>query len=382
MKLNERAMAKWAEEIRYAEPTPRPQAKPKRRNHPDSNGCFAQFHFHHYTLRRRRSMKQTLTRYWLVTAVLALALGAATPAKAQRVKLYLGTSQPGGSTFEIGTAMGKVITDNSGGKLEVSASLTGGSTANVRVLQKKNKRQPFQMGMTTSPAAYWGQNAKSPFKKKQDVLVLTALYPLTSGYVTYRDSGIKKWSDLVGRRFVVGGRGGSIYKINENALRYSGMYKKVKKEYFTNPQNAAAIKDKRVDAGFFFANAYNLVPAYMDLARTLKGKLHFFGPDEATLKKMIEGDPGVVRVVMPANSAPGQPSAVTTWGQMWTMVANSKMSKEHAYLVVKTLMDNRGKIQRYHPIGKLIGPKNALKGTKRLTFHPGAIRYWKEKGMM
>ena len=85
MKLNERAMAKWAEEIRYAEPTPRPQAKPKRRNHPDSNGCFAQFHFHHYTLRRRRSMKQTLTRYWLVTAVLALALGAANPAKAQRV---------------------------------------------------------------------------------------------------------------------------------------------------------------------------------------------------------------------------------------------------------------------------------------------------------
>ena len=40
-------------------------------------------------------MKQTLIRYWLVAAALALALGAATPAKAQRVKLYLGTSQPG-----------------------------------------------------------------------------------------------------------------------------------------------------------------------------------------------------------------------------------------------------------------------------------------------
>jgi TRAP-type uncharacterized transport system substrate-binding protein len=85
---------------------------------------------------------------------------------------------------------------------------------------------------------------------------------------------------------------------------------------------------------------------------------------------------------MPANSAPGQPNAVTTWGQMWTIVANSKMSNENAYLVVKTLMENRGKIARYHPIGKLIGPERALKGTKRLTFHPGAIRYWKEKGMM
>jgi len=248
-------------------------------------------------------MKRILIRCFLTAAALALSLS---PALAAETKLLLATSQPGGGTFEIGTAMGKVITDNSGGKLDVSASITGGSTANIRVLQKEDKDKPFRMAMVTTPAIYWGQNAKPPFKEAQDALVLTSLYPLTTIYATFKDSGIKKWGDLEGKRFVVGGRGGSIYIVTQNALRYSGLFEKVKKEFFTNPQNAAAIKDKRVDAGFFFLNAYVPAPAYMDLARTQEGQLHFFGPDEETLKKMEKNDPGVVRDEVPPGSIPGQ----------------------------------------------------------------------------
>lgn len=327
-------------------------------------------------------MGRLIVRAFTLLAALVIALALAGPAAAQAVKLELGTSQPGGGTFEVGTAMAKVITDNSGGKLEVSATLTGGSTANVRLLQKKDSRAPFRLGMTTSPAVYWAQAGKKPFKTKQDTLVLSALYPLTVLYVAPKTTGITKWADLKGRRFVVGGRGGSIYIATENALRYSAMHDKVKIEYFTNPQNAAAIRDGRVDAGYFFNNGFTPTPAYMDLARTMEGKLNFFGPDEATLKKMEERDPGIARIVLPANSAPGQPYDVVTWAQMWHLTANSKMSNDVAYQVVKLLMENHAQIQKYHPLGKLIGPETGLKGTKGLALHPGAARYWKEKGRM
>jgi len=319
-------------------------------------------------------------RFVLLAAACAVAVAAA-PAGAA-TKLTLGTSQPGGATFEIGTAMAKVISDNSGGKLQVSASLTGGSTANVRVLQKTDKLQPFRMGMATTPAIYWGQNAKKPFKKKQDVLALTALYPLTVVYATFKDSGIKKWADLKGKRFVVGGRGGSIYIVTQNALRHSGMYKTVKREFFTNPQNAAALKDKRVDAGFFFMNAYVPTPVYMDLARTQLGKLHFFGPDEATIKKLEKSDPGVVMDEVPAGRIPGHDKPIVSWGQMWALMVNSKMTNDMAYTVVKLLLENHAQIPRYHPIGKHINFKNALRGLDQLKIHPGAVRYWKEKGKM
>ena len=323
-------------------------------------------------------MSKIHTRLIPLAAGLALIIGMAPAADA--AKILLGTSQPGGATFEIGTAMGKVITDNSGGKISVDAAVTGGSTANVRTLQKKNKMQPFRMGMATAPAVSWGQTGRKPFKKPQDVLALGALYPLTTVYTTFKTTGIKKWSDLTGKRFVVGGRGGSIYIVTQLALKHSGV--KAKREFFNNNQNSAAIKDQRVDAGFFFLNGGVPAPVYMDLARTLSGKLHFFGPDEATIKKLAENEAGIVRDVVTAGSIPGYNQDVVSWGQMWTLMTNSKMSNDNAYAVVKTLYDNHAQISKYHPAGKFITKKTGLRGLRKLKMHPGAARYWKEAGMM
>ncbi len=325
-------------------------------------------------------MRKSTLRLITLAAGLALVIGTAPAANA--AKILLGTSQPGGATFEIGTAMGKVITDNSGGKISVSASITGGSTANVRTLQKKNKMQPFRIGMATAPAVSWGQTGRKPFKKPQDVLALGALYPLTTVYTTFKTTGIKNWFDLAGKRFVVGGRGGSIYIVTQIALKHSGMFKKVKREFFTNPQNAAAIRDQRVDAGFFFLNANVPAPVYMELARTLSGKLHFFGPDEATIKKLADTEAGIVRDVVGAGSIPGYNKDVVSWGQMWTLMTNSKMSNDNAYGIVKALYDNHKQITKYHPTGKFVTKKTGLRGMKKLKIHPGAARYWKESGMM
>jgi TRAP transporter TAXI family solute receptor len=316
-----------------------------------------------------------------LAAGIALILGAPPMANAA-TKVLLGTSQPGGATFEVGTAMSKVITDNSGGKIIVEASVTGGSTANVRVVQKKGKTLGFRMGMATAPAVAWGQAGRKPFKKPQDVLALGALYPLTIVYTTFKTSGIKKWSDLEGKRFVVGGRGGSIYIITQIALKHSGMFKKVKREFFNNNQNVAAIKDQRVDAGFFFLNGGVPAPAYMELSRTLSGKLHFFGPDEATIKKLADGEAGIVRDVVPVGAISGYNKPIVTWGQMWALMTTSKMSNDLAYGIVKALFDNHTQITKYHPVGKYITKKNGLRGLKKVKIHPGAIRYWKENGMM
>lgn len=326
-------------------------------------------------------MKKPMLHMLTLAAGIALILGAPPMANAA-TKVLLGTSQPGGATFEVGTAMSKVITDNSGGKIIVEASVTGGSTANVRVVQKKGKTLGFRMGMATAPAVAWGQAGRKPFKKPQDVLALGALYPLTIVYTTFKTSGIKKWSDLEGKRFVVGGRGGSIYIITQIALKHSGMFKKVKREFFNNNQNVAAIKDQRVDAGFFFLNGGVPAPAYMELSRTLSGKLHFFGPDEATIKKLADGEAGIVRDVVPVGAISGYNKPIVTWGQMWALMTSSKMSNDLAYGIVKALFDNHTQITKYHPVGKYITKKNGLRGLKKVKIHPGAIRYWKENGMM
>ena len=109
-------------------------------------------------------MKKLMQYIVSTIAVFALLIGTAPIASAGQ-KILLGTSQPGGATFEVGVAMSKVINDGSGGKLNVEAAVTGGSTGNVRTLQKKNKMQPFRVGMGTAPAVSWGQTGRKPFKK-------------------------------------------------------------------------------------------------------------------------------------------------------------------------------------------------------------------------
>jgi hypothetical protein len=324
-------------------------------------------------------MKNILIRCGIAAAALALVLGPARPAESQKVKLSLGTAQAGGGNFEIGSAIAKVVTDNSGGQIEMDAAVSGGSTANIRTLQQKDKNQPFRLGMVTTPAIFWAQHAKKPFKEKQDILGLVSLYPQTVLYATRQDGGIKKWGDLAGKR-LVGGPGGSIYVVTQNALRHSGLFDKTKREFLTNEQNVDALKDRRVDAGFFILNAGVAGPSYMELAQTQRGKLLFFGPDEETIKKLEKSDPGIVRDEVPAGTIPGQTQPVVTWAQMWALVVNSKMSNEVAYLVVKTMMDHHTQIERYHPTGKFIRPENALRGLTQFKMHPGAIRYWKEKG--
>lgn len=316
----------------------------------------------------------------VASALVALSLGAGPAGAAQKV--LLATSLPGGGTYEIGTAIGKVISDHSDGKFQVEPSVSGGSSANVRVLQKQDADTPYRMAMVTSPAVYWGQNAIQPFKTKQDVLALGALYPLSIVYASPAEKGIKEWKDLEGKHFVVGARGGSIFKVTLSALKISGLFDKVEKEYFNNPQNASALKDKRVDAGFFFLNAFVPAPAYMDLARVRQGHLNFFGPPEATLKKLETAEPGVVMDTVPAGSIAGVDKPIVSWSQMWVMVASSKMSDDVAYQMVKLLMENHKDIVKYHPTGKAIGPATGLKTLKLIKLHPGAERYWKEKGML
>ncbi len=323
-------------------------------------------------------MKKLMQYVVSTIAVFALLIGTAPIASAGQ-KILLGTSQPGGATFEVGVAMSKVINDGSGGKLNVEAAVTGGSTGNVRTLQKKNKMQPFRVGMGTAPAVSWGQTGRKPFKKPMDVLALGALYPLTVVYATHKTSGIKKWSDLAGRKFVVGGRGGSIYIVTQLALGISGV--KAKREFFNNNQNSAAIKDQRVDAGFFFLNGGIPAPAYMDLSRVLSGKLHFFGPDEKTIATLAKNEAGLVRDVVAAGSITGYNKDIVSWGQMWALMASSKMSNDTAYTFVKSLYDNASKISKYHPVGKHVKKSTGMRGLAKVKVHPGAMRYWKENGV-
>ncbi|MFP6890825.1 MAG: hypothetical protein VCF07_13945 [Nitrospinota bacterium] len=141
--------------------------------------------------------------------------------------------------------------------------------------------------------------------------------------------------------------------------------------FFSPPQNAAALKDRQRNAGFSFMNAYLLIPVYIDLMRTQKGKLHFFGPDEVTIKKKWKRE-ALNRSRYRARRLHARPEKTyRQLGQKWPLIAICEMRNENACLVVKTLIENHKQIPRPQPIGKESNPQNALKGVGQLKFHTG-----------
>jgi len=84
---------------------------------------------------------------------------------------------------------------------------------------------------------------------------------------------------------------------------------------------------------------------------------------------------------VPANTYPGQTNPYTAFDLSTTFVASSKhLSEEVGYRIVKTLFDNQAQFSTYHSAAKEWTIDRTLKQAK-IPFHPGAVRYFREKGL-
>lgn len=62
-------------------------------------------------------------------------------------------------------------------------------------------------------------------------------------------------------------------------------------------------------------------------------------------------------------------------------MTGEKEHEEEVYNVVKTVFDNLDRLKQLHPAFKILTPKDMLKGLAA-PMHPGAIRFYKEKGWL
>ncbi|GAG76863.1 unnamed protein product, partial [marine sediment metagenome] len=83
---------------------------------------------------------------------------------------------------------------------------------------------------------------------------------------------------------------------------------------------------------------------------------------------------------IPANTYKGQDYDVTSVQDGNDVVVNKDMDENTAYLLVKTLFENAKEIHNVHPVAKLLIPEIGVRTVTPL--HPGAEKYFKEKGLL
>jgi len=85
--------------------------------------------------------------------------------------------------------------------------------------------------------------------------------------------------------------------------------------------------------------------------------------------------------VIPANTYKNQPSEVKTVAVAAVLISSSELKEDVVYKLTKALFDNQAELAVAHAKGKELNIKTAVTGVS-IPFHPGAIKYYKEKGAM
>lgn len=317
---------------------------------------------------------------WKHAAALVAAATLATAAVAQQ-RLFFGiaTGGTGGTYYPLGGMLAQLISNKAtvdGRKISATAEAAGASVANAQLLGKKDIESAF-VAADILDAAYngKGQFANAPIK---NLRVLGALYPETVQLITRADSGINSVRDLKGKSISSGAPGSGQYQLLTDLLQVHGMTRAdVKEDLSSFTQAVDKIKDGNLHATLITAGTPTAAVTDFALSHALK-VIPLAGPEIAALQKQ---QPFYANVQLPANTYRGQTAPVDTLAVMAVWTAHDGVPDNVAYEVTKALYENTAIMGQVHVQGKNISLQTAT-AVGNAPIHPGALRYFKEKGIV
>ena len=311
----------------------------------------------------------------IITAgAVALTLGlAAIPAKAQEFINVL-TGGTSGVYYPLGVALSEIYGKGiEGSRTQVQA--TKASVENLNLLQQGKGEIAFALGDSVKLAAEGSTEAGFPGKLDK-LRGIAAIYPNYIQIVASAESGIKTLADLKGKSLSVGAPASGT-ELNARAifaaagLKYEDLGKV---EYLPFAESVELIKNRQLDATLQSAGLG--VASIRDLATSLK--INVVSVPKADVEKI--GSP-YMSVIIPAGTYDGQTEDVETAAVGNFLISHDGVSEETGYQMTKLLFDNLESLAAAHAAAKAIDATKALDGMP-VPLHPGAERYYKEKGLL
>jgi TRAP transporter TAXI family solute receptor len=315
-------------------------------------------------------------RRLIISGVILVLIFSFSSAWAQKsVRLSIATGGTGGVYYPMGGGMANILSKYIP-YLEATAEVTTASVDNCRLVAAGKADLAFIMA-DTGWDAYMG---REKFKEKIPLRTVAVLYPNNMHIVTVEGTGIEKVSDLKGKRVSTGAPGSGTEIKGLRILEAYGLDpdKDMKRDKLGVAESAGALKDRKIDA--FFWDGGLPTAAVTDLGATPGIKIKLISHADAVPKMREKYGPLYVKGIIPAKTYPGQevdaPMAV-----VWNLlVCHEKMKGEVAYDIVKTIFDHKPELIASHKDARYLSLEPQAGGSP-IPLHPGAIRYFTEKGV-
>jgi hypothetical protein len=308
---------------------------------------------------------------------LGLLAGLALAAAVQAQNISIATGGTGGVYYPMGGGLAAVLSKYVPG-MQATAEVTGGSVDNLKLI---GTGKPY-VGFTMTDAAQDAFKGEDKFKSgKVPLRTLMVLYPNRMHVVTVDGKGINKFSDLKGKRVSTGAPGSATEVMAFRLIEAAGLDKDkdLKRERLSASESVNAIKDGKIDA-FFWVGGLPTA-AVSDLANTPGNKIRMI--DHAELVPAMNKKYGNLYVedTIHKDVYRGMDHDNKQATVMNILVAHENMDDKTAYNIVKTIFDKKPELVAVHKEAENFKLENQKANATPIPFHPGAARYFAEKGV-
>jgi hypothetical protein len=327
-------------------------------------------------------MKRTTTLLAAVAFGFVMHFGAAaTPAAAADQKfITIGTGGVTGVYYPAGGAIARLV--NKGKKehgLRATVESTGGSVYNVNAVAAGE----LDFGVVQSDVQYdavKGQNKFAESGPDKDLRAVFALHPEPFTVVARADAGIKNFEDLKGKRVNIGDPGSGQRSTMEAVMAKLGWKMgdfKLASE-LKAAEMAGALCDNKIDA---FAYTVGHPNGSIQEAHTACDAVlvNVAGP---AITELVAANPYFSEATIPAGMYRGNTADTKTFGVSATIVSSAKVPAETVYQVVKAVFENFDEFKQLHPAFANLDKKHMMKDALSAPLHEGAVKYFKEAGLM
>jgi len=314
----------------------------------------------------------------LVACVLTIgAVLLAGNAFSQQKTIAIGTGGTGGVYYPLGGGLANLLSKHLPG-YQATAEVTGGSVDNLKLIGSGQSEVAFTM----ADAALDAFKGEDKFRgAKVSVRTLMVLYPNRMHVVTIEGTGIEKMSDLKGKRVSTGSPGSATEVMAFRVIEAAGLNRDrdMRRERLGVAESVNAIKDRKIDA-FFWVGGLPTA-AVTDLGATPGLKIKMVDHSEVVDKMNAKYGNLYVTDVIPAETYPKQDrdnNISTVWN---ILVTNDKMPDNIAFAINKVIFDYKADLIAVHKEAEAIDYKYQLKDNSPVPWHPGALRYFADKGV-
>ena len=315
---------------------------------------------------------------WLAVTALALTIGV--PVWAEQKFVTIGTGGVTGVYYPTGGAICRLVNKKRKEHgIRCSTESTGGSVFNLNTIRAGD----LDMGVAQSDWQYHAYHGSSKFKDKganKELRAIFSVHPEPFTVVARADSGIRNFSDMKGKRVNVGNPGSGQRGTMEVLMEALGwkMSDFALASELKSSEQSMALCDNKIDAMVFTVGH----PSGSIKEATTSCDSVLVNVTGSAVDMLVAENDFYRTATIPGGMYSGNANDTKTFGVGATFVTSTRTPEDVIYQVVKAVFENFDTFRKFHPAFRNLDKRQMIKDGLSAPLHAGAVKYYKEAGLM